>query len=322
VSHDQKLRDLYLDHVGTVENERPASSEGPPFVALELVSSTTGDRFYATLGASAGPLHHEIYLGSLDPFPQCAETVEAVARAAPLLAVGAVLPHALLGTHFTALLVLPLEDREGSFAVGKAGAPPYAFRVAPLTAAEQALAERDPGRVVALLRYACAFSVDRYRACLVDLPEPAPAARTEIAADRRQTRTALLTLQAKVLAEHGGRHTMAYRPMEVRLFRGNHEGLVTFSEAMICHAVSPYLRHPAPVAYLFAEFLYLTLATHPDAVRMIDRALDPRNLPRSHGGDPGQEAVAASRRTVEGLAIAITRLHPGESDVALVARGA
>jgi hypothetical protein len=321
VIHDEKIKDLYLHHAGTVATQRAAGTEDAPFVLLELSSTKTGEPAYATLGASAGPLQHEIFLGSLEPSPTFAEVVEAVARAAPPLAFGAVLPHALPGTPFMALLVLPLEDQEGSFALGKAGAPPYAFRLAPLTAAEQALAEREPDRVVALLRYACAFSVDRHRGCLVDVPEPPPAARTEIAMDRRQTRAALLALQAKVLAEHGARKGVD-RPVSARLYRGRHEGLINFSEAVIENALSPYVRHPAPVAYLFAEFLYVTLATHPDAVRMIDRALDPRNLPQPHGGDPGQLAVAATRRTVEGLAVAITRFHPGESEAALVARGA
>ena len=30
-----------------------------------------------------------------------------------------------------------------------------------------------------------------------------------------------------------------------------------------------------PVLHLFAELIYVTFATHPDAVRMIDRAIDP-----------------------------------------------
>lgn len=323
VIHDEKIQDLYLHHAGTVASQRAAGTKDAPFVLLELCSVSTGEPAYATLGASAGPLQHEIFLGSLGASPQLAEAVEAVARAAPALAFGAVIPHALPGTPFTALLVLPLlEDEEGSFALGKAGAPPYAFRLAPLTAAEQALAEREPDRVVALLRYACAFSVDRHRGCLVDVPEPSPAARTEIAMERRQTRAALLALQAKVLAEHGARNRAEELPMSERLYRGRQEGLIGFSENVIATALSPYVRHPAPVAYLFGEFLYVTLATHPDAVRMIDRALDPRNLPQPHGGDPGQLAVAASRRTVEGLAVAITRFHPEESEAALVARGA
>jgi hypothetical protein len=318
---DEKIKDLYLHQAGTVASQRAAGTEAAPFVLLELCSGDTGDPSYATLGASAGPLQHEIFLSSREASPTFADAVAAVARAAPALAFGAVLPHALPGTPFTALLVLPLADKTGSFALGKAGAPPYAFRLAPLTSAEQALAEREPDRVVALLRYADAFSVDRHRGCLVDIPAPAPAARTEIAMDRRQTRAGLLALQAKVLGEHGARGGLD-RPMSARLYRGHHEGLVDFSEAVIEGALRPYLRHPAPVVYLFAEFLYVTFATHPDAVRMIDRALDPRNLPQPHGGDRGQIAVAATRRTVEGLAIAIARLHPGASDVALLARGA
>ncbi len=332
MNHEEKIQSLYLLRAGTVANQRAAGTEKAPFVLLELCSTSTGEPVYATLGASAGPLQHEIFLSSLDPCPLCAEAVEAVARAAPALAFGAVIPHALPGTPFTALLVLPLElkldedededeDKEGSFALGKAGAPPYAFRLAPLTVAEQALAEREPDRVIALLRYANAFSVDRHRRCLVDLPEPPPAARTEMAMDRRQTRAALLALQAKVLGEHGAREPMG-RPMTGRLHRGRHEGLINFSKAVIEHALSPYLRHPAPVAYLFAEFLYVTLATHPDAVRMIDRALDPRNLPQPQGGDPRKLAAEVNRRTVEGLAVAITRFHPGESEAELVARGA
>jgi hypothetical protein len=321
VSPDEKIKDLYLHHVGAVTSQRAAGAEDAPFVLLELSSGGTGDSAYATLGAAAGPLQHEIFLSSLEASPTFAEAIEAVARAAPALAFGAVLPHALPGTPFTALLVLPLADKAGSFGLGKAGAPPYAFQLAPLTSAEQALAAREPDRVVALLRYADALSVDRHRGCLVDLPAPPPAARTQIAMDRRQTRAALLALQAKVLAEHGARRGSG-RPRSDRLYRGHQAGLVDFSEAVIEGALSPYVRHPAPVVYLFAEFLYVTFATHPDAVRMIDRALDPRNLPQPHGGDPGQIAVAATQRTIEGLAIAITRLHPGASEVALLARGA
>jgi hypothetical protein len=321
VSPDEKIKDLYLHHAGTVASQRDAGTEAAPFVLLELCCVHTGDPSYATLGAAAGPLQHEIFLSSREASPTFADAVAEVARATPALAFGAVLPHALPGTPFTALLVLPLADKEGSFALGKGGAPPYAFRLAPLTSAEQALAEREPDRVTALLRNADAFSVDRHRGCLVDIPAPAPAARTEIAMERRQKRAALLALQAKVLSEHGARGG-SDRPLSERLYRGYHAGLVDFSEAVIDRALGPYLRHPAPVVYLFAEFLLVTFATHPDAVRMIDRALDPRNLPQPHGGDPGQIAVAATRRTVEGLAIAITRLHPGASDAALLARGA
>ncbi len=321
MSPDEKIKDLYLHHVGAVASQRAAGTEDAPFVLLELYSGGTGNSAYATLGAAVGPLQHEIFLSSLEASPTFAEAIEAVARAAPALAVGAVLPHALPGTPFTALLVLPLADKAGSFALGKAGAPPYAFRLAALTAAEQALAEQEPDRVVSLLRYADAFSVDRHRGCLVDLPEPPPAARTEIAKDRREKRAALLALQAKVLGEHGALRGSG-RPRSDRLYRGNQAGLVDFSEAVIEGALSPYVRHPAPVLYLFAEFIYVTFATHPDAVRMIDRALDPRNLPKPHGGDPGSIAVSATRRTVEGLAIALTRLHPSESETALLARGA
>jgi len=323
VSPEEKIRDLYVKHLGIGANQRAAGTEEAPFALIEISSSHSGEPFYATLGASAGPLQNEIYLGSLEPSPSCAEAVEAVARAAPALALGAVIPHALPGTPFTALLVLPLADREGSFALGKAGAPPFAFRVAPLTTAEQALAEREPERVIALLRYAHALSFDPHRACLVDVPEPAPVTRTEIAMDRRQTRAALLALQANVLREHGKRgDRLGPRTLSTRLYRGHQEGLIMFTESVIILALSPYLRHPAPVVYLFAEFIYVTLAAHPDAVRLLDRALDPRNLPQTQSGDPGQHAVAACRRTVEGLAIAIARLHPGESESALVARGA
>jgi hypothetical protein len=154
------------------------------------------------------------------------------------------------------------------------------------------------------VRYADAFSIDRHRGCLVDLPTPPSAARTEIAKDRREKRAALLSLQAKVLGEHGARRGSG-RPRSDRLYRGNQAGFVDFSEAVIEGALSPYVRHPAPVVYLFAEFIYVTFATHPDAVRRIDRALDPRNLPQppwrrsrldrrggdlSHGGGAGHRA--------------------------------
>ena len=319
---EQKIQNLYGIHIGTVANQRAAGTEDAPFVLLELRSNQTGGPVYGTLGASAGPLQHEIFLDALEPSPSCAEAIEAVARATPALAVGAVLPHAVPGTPFTALLVLPLEDEHSSFALGKAGAPPYAFRLAALTVAEQALAKREPDRVIALLRSAYAFNLDRHRGCLVDVPEPSPAARTEIAMDRRQIRAAFLALQANVLREQGARARLGERPVGTRLYRGAHGALINFSENVIANALSPYLRHPAPIVYLFAEFLYVTFATHPDAVRMIERALDPRNLPQPHGGDHGQRAVAASRRTVEGLAIAIARFHPAESETALVARGA
>ena len=288
VSSDEKIKHLYLHHVGAVASQRAAGTEDAPFALLELRSGGTGDLAYATLGAAAGPLQHETFLSSLEASPTIAEALAAVARAAPALAVGAVVPHALPGTLFTALLVLPLADKEGSFALGKAGAPPYAFQLAPLTSAEQALAEREPDRMVALLRYAGALSVDRHRGCLVDLPAPPPAARTEIVMDRRQTRVALLALQAKVLGEHGVRRGSG-RPRSDRLYRGHQAGLVDFSEAVIEGALSPYVRHPAPVVYLFAEFLYVTFAIHPDAVRMTDRALDSRNLPQPMAAIPGRE---------------------------------
>ena len=58
----------------------------------------------------------------------------------------------------------------------------------PLTTAEQALAEREPERLVELLRAACALSADPHRACLVDVLTPPPAARTEIALEPVETR--------------------------------------------------------------------------------------------------------------------------------------
>jgi hypothetical protein len=79
---DEKIKDLYLHHAGTVASQRAAGTVDAPFVLLELCSVKTGEPAYATLGASAGPLQHEIFLGSLVPFPQLAEAVEAVARAA------------------------------------------------------------------------------------------------------------------------------------------------------------------------------------------------------------------------------------------------
>jgi hypothetical protein len=322
----QKIRDLYLEHFGSVAAERAAGTEAAPFVLLELDAISVIENAYATLGASHGPLQHEIWLVAAERFPPFGAAVEAVVRAAPVLAPGLVLPHAIPGTPFTALLCLPFDDVEGSFALGKAGAAPHAFQLAPLTAAEQALAEQDPGRVTDLLRAAYAFTADRFRGCLVDVPPPPPAARTEVAQRRRQARVALLALQANMLRQHGPREppggmSPRRRRRYVRLPAGAANALTGAVKHAIREALAPYVRHPAPVAYLFAEFMYVTLATHPDAVRLLDRMLDPRNLPGPVAGAPAPEAAAACRRVLEALAIAIARSHPGESEAALLARG-
>ena len=51
VSPDEKIKDLYLHHVGAVTSQRAAGAEDAPFVLLELRSGDTGDPAYATLGA-------------------------------------------------------------------------------------------------------------------------------------------------------------------------------------------------------------------------------------------------------------------------------
>jgi hypothetical protein len=324
VISEQKIRDLYAKHVGEIDAERAVGADEARFVILELHALGTSGHAYATLGAREGPLQHELVLDTIEPFPPFGEALEATVRAAPALAPGVIVPCVIPETPFTALLCLPFDDAEGSFSLSKAGTPPYAFRLAPLTPAEQALAAREPGRVIDLLRAAYAFTADRYRTCLVDVPPPSPAARTEVALQRRQARAALLALQADVLREHGPRSPAATSRMErgrrddARLYPGAHPGLLACVEHMIREALSPSDRHPPMITYLFGEFIYVTFATHPDAVRMLDRALDPRNLPCPAPGDPRRQA-AASSSVIEALAVAITRCHPGEREAAILA---
>jgi hypothetical protein len=326
VINEQKIKDLYLTHVGSVEAERAAGAGEARFVLLDLHALGTIGHSYATLGASDGPLQHELVLDAVEPFASFGDALEAIARAAPVLAPQVVIPFAFPDTPFTALVCLPLDDAGGSFSLSKTGGPPYAFRLAPLTPAEQALAERDPGRMIDLLRDAYAFTADRYRACLVDVPPPPPAARTEIALQRRQARAALVALQADVLRQHGPREdagtpgTRRRRRDNGRLFPGSHLALLSWVEETIREALLPYVRHPARVAYFFGEFIYVTFATHPDAVRMIDRALDPRNLPRPVTADPRRQVEEASRSVTEALAVAIARCHPGTSETAILAQ--
>jgi hypothetical protein len=184
-------------------------------------------------------------------------------------------------------------------------------------------AERDVGRVVDLLRSACALTADRYRACLVDVPPPPPASRTEIAMQRRQARAAIIALRAEVLREHGPQKrelratTLPERKTEGRVHLGWYDGLPHWVECTICQALRPYLRHPPPVTLVFAELIYVTIVTHPDAVRMLERAVDPRNLPRRAGDGP----EAATRRVTEALAITVARCHRQDSEAALLALG-
>ena len=66
VIHDEKIKDLCLHHAGTVASQRAAGAAAP-FVLRERCSTKTGEPAYATLDASAGPLQHEIFPGSLEP---------------------------------------------------------------------------------------------------------------------------------------------------------------------------------------------------------------------------------------------------------------
>jgi hypothetical protein len=135
-----------------------------------------------------------------------------------------------------------------------------------------------------------------------------------------------VALQADVLREHSPRKgagttgTRRKRRDHGRLLPGSHLGLLAWAEETIRKALLPYVRHPARVTYLFGEFIYVTFATHPDAVRMLDRALDPRNLPRPVATDPREQAEAASRSVTEALAVAIARCHPGTSEAAILAQ--
>ena len=319
----QKVRARHEDRLGSIARERAAGAGDTAFSILDIHPSEVFGHTYATLGAARGALQGEIAIDATEDFPPYSDALDTVARAAPALAPGVVVPYAIPETPFTALLCLPFDDNEGSFSLSKEGGPPYAFRLAPLTAAEQALAEREPDRVTELLRAAYAFRADRYRACVVDVPPPPPAARTEIALQRRQERAAVLALQANMRRAHGsragkGRFTHRRR-QDYRLLPGAHIGLVASIEAFIHEALAPYVRHPASVTYLFGEFIYVTFATHPDAVRMLDRALDPRHLPRPAAGDDLQRQAAASRDVTEALAVAIARCHPGESAKAILA---
>jgi hypothetical protein len=323
--NEQKIRDLYLHHIGSIKAERAAGTQEAPFMLLELEWRDDAVYAYATLGASDGPLHHELVLDAIEPFAPYGAAVEAIARGAPALEPGAVIPLAIPDTPFTALLCLPVAAEE-SFALSRVGAPRVAFRLAPLTAAEQALAETDPSRVLDLLRAAFALTADRYRPCLVDVPAAPPSARTEIALERRRARAGVRALQADVLREHGRRlppeADVPRRRLQgrARCHMGSHAGLSHWAEWTIREAVAPYIRHPAPVVYFFAELIYVTFATHPDAVRLIERAVDPRNLPLAAPDDPGREAAAASQRVTAALAIAVARCHPTETEAALLAR--
>jgi hypothetical protein len=316
-----RIRDAYQKRFGTLVTSRFAGTEDAPFFLLELRGADAGAYTYATFGASAGPLEHEIAIVAAEPFPPLGEALAAVARDAQALAPGGVVACAVPGTPFTALLILPA-DQDGSFSASvAAGAPLHVLVAAPLTAAERALAERDPGEARSRLRAAYALTADPHRACTVDLPPPPPAARTEIAARRREKRAAVLVLQGNVLREHGARGPSA-RSEQVRIPGCWPHRLLGAVEGMIYRALAPYAeRHPAPVAYLFAEFLYVTFASHPDAVRLLDRALDPRDVPRLAAGDGGRQAAEASRRAVLGLAVAVARCHLREDAAALFARG-
>ncbi len=327
MTDDKRIRDVYSKHVGHVEAEHAAGDGGAPFVLLELQSSRRHGQAFATLGASRGPLQHELVMAATEPFRPYAEAIEAVVRAAPTLAPGIVVPLAVAGTRFTALLCLPLDDRAGSFALGRLDAPPYAFRLVPLTAPEQVLAEQDPSRAIDLLRRAQAFTVDRRRDCAASVPEPSPAARTAVALERRQTRTALLALQAKVLHEHGPRGD-EIDPLPVMdgdngawASPGAYRTVYGAAKRWIREALEPYVRHPAPVVTFFAEFMYVTLATHPDAVRMIDRAVASTDLPEA-ASDLSRTVTVASRRAAESLAIAVGRFHPSEREEALAQQSA
>lgn len=324
--NEQKIRDLYMHRVGFVDAERTAGSPEAPFKLLEMHLIDHVGHAYATLGASAGPLQNELVMLTNEPLPAYADALEAIACAAPELSPLAVLPHAIADTPFTALLCLPVDGVDGSLALGKAGGAPFAFRLAPLTAAERALAEREPARARELLSFACAFTADRYRGCLVDVPPPPPATRTEAAMERRRKRAALIALQADVLREHGPREPRKQdllglppqRRREMRLRVGSALGLIGWVEEMSRAALIPYARHPAAIVHAFVEFVYATLATHPDAVRMLDRAIEPRSLP-SLRADGAEGQAAAARRVTEALAVTIVRLHPGESEEKLAA---
>jgi hypothetical protein len=321
-----RIRRRYQDQVGLVETERTVGTAEAPLVILEVRSAGTHAYSYATIGASEGPLAGEIVIDVVERSASFDAAIEAVAHTAPVvLAPGAVVPCVVPGTPFVGFLCLPIE-RGGSFSLGKADGPPHAYRLSPLTAAEKALAEREPARALELLCTACALTADPYRACLVDLPPPNPAAQTEVGMARRQARAAILALHASVLSAQGEKEPRL--PPQLRRagdgrrpYPGSHRALLAYVQEAIRVALAPYVRHPLAITRLFGELIHVTLATHPDAVRLLDRTLDPRNLPRPAAAVAAREAATASLHVVEALAIALSRHHPGESAEALLARG-
>jgi hypothetical protein len=127
-----------------------------------------GPIVYASFGASRSGSGNELFLTAAGPFSAFQSVVEDLAASAPRgIEPLQILRAFMRFTPFDAVIVLPEED--GTFPLGKLdGTLRRAFRIVPLTRAERLLGEREPARLLDLLRAAGALVSDPFRACVVE----------------------------------------------------------------------------------------------------------------------------------------------------------
>lgn len=320
----ETIQGKYLAHFMGFPDARTVEDAATPFEVLHYRVADGVHYGYATLGLSSGPVGHEIAVvtQARRSSVAMAAVTAGVARAAPPdLTPLTVVPYAIDGTPFEAMFFLPVPN--GTIVLGQVdGEPCYLLNAVPITRAERELSERDPVRLLEMLRAAHALEADLHRACVVTTPTP-PQALTEAAAERRKARAVLVKAGQELREREAARARRAGEEDEerepdgpahdvhadtVRLAPYDRDGLVLTAQAIVELAVHPFVHAlPPRVAFLVGEVIYVTLATHPDAVRLLDAVVDP--------DEPRAEITA--EKVASDLVAAIGRCHPAEDPTRL-----
>ena len=174
----------------------------PGVLTFQAPDQPDGPIVYASFGASRKGCGNELFLTATKPFPEFDSVVEDLAASAPRgLEPFQIVPAVMRFTPFDAVLVLPAA--EGTFPVGELdGSSCRAFRIVPLTRAERLLGERDPARLLDLLRAAGALVSDPFRACVIE-PTRDGGRRANLAELLRRERRALRKSEKRVERTRG-----------------------------------------------------------------------------------------------------------------------
>ncbi|AUX44612.1 uncharacterized protein SOCE26_060780 [Sorangium cellulosum] len=326
-------REAYGAHFGELFNFREVWREddgSSPFLVLRFWTGAA-PVVYASMGAAG----HEIVLASTVPFAPFDCAVEELAGGAAAFQPLDVVPHAMTGSPFEAVLFLP--PGEGTLDLGlSGGAPRHALRAVPLTRAERLLAREDLRKALDLLRKAGALVADPLRSCTVD-PERtrrfwvhrapwllaglnerlrdsaaysahlrargAPPERIEPRERIDRMRRALV---ARIEAAPLGPRSHA----EAAVAR--HRGVAPVGGRLIEKAIGPFRMTMSPwIEEAMTELMVAVLATHPESVRLLREA---------HGA-PSAEAPRFDGRTIPLLADVAAGWHLDVDPEELVAIG-